>query len=98
MPGVISAIHVKEGDYVNAGKVLASLDVSAMRKGLDELHSGIALATTMYEKQKNYGIKILEVRLSICKQKSKGTIRIEIADPASSDFYCNYKITDLRYR
>ncbi|MBK7225200.1 MAG: efflux RND transporter periplasmic adaptor subunit [Saprospiraceae bacterium] len=52
MPGVISAIHVKEGDYVNAGKVLASLDVSAMRKGLDELHSGIALATTMYEKQK----------------------------------------------
>ncbi|HRI00242.1 MAG TPA: efflux RND transporter periplasmic adaptor subunit [Saprospiraceae bacterium] len=51
MPGVVSQIYVKEGDYVTRGKVMASLDVSAMRKGLDELKAGIALATTMYEKQ-----------------------------------------------
>lgn len=52
MPGVISAIYVKEGDIVPAGKVLASIDASAMRKGIDEINAGITLATTMYEKQK----------------------------------------------
>jgi len=51
MPGVVAAIYVREGDRVTQGKVLASLDASALRKGLEEVKTGLALATTVFEKQ-----------------------------------------------
>lgn len=51
MPGVVAAIYVREGDRVSQGKVLASLDASALRRGLDEVRTGLELATTVFERQ-----------------------------------------------
>lgn len=52
MPGVVTSILVKEGDLVSPGKILAQLDGATIRKGMDEVKTGLALANTMYEKQK----------------------------------------------
>lgn len=52
MPGVVRSIYVKEGDVVSQGKILAALDGSTIRKGMDEVRTGLSLAQTMYEKQK----------------------------------------------
>ncbi|MDQ3141593.1 MAG: efflux RND transporter periplasmic adaptor subunit [Bacteroidota bacterium] len=52
MPAVVTGILVKVGDFVNAGKVLATLDGNTIRKGIEEVKTGLALANTMYDKQK----------------------------------------------
>lgn len=52
MPGVITAIYVKEGDNVTRGTLLASMDASALINTLEEVKTSLALATTAYEKQK----------------------------------------------
>ncbi|MBK8449201.1 MAG: efflux RND transporter periplasmic adaptor subunit [Saprospiraceae bacterium] len=52
MPGVVTAIFVKEGDFVSPGKILATLDGTTIKKGMDELKTGLNLANTMFEKQK----------------------------------------------
>lgn len=52
MPGVITAIYVKEGDRVTRGTLLASMDASALNNTLEEVKTSLALATTAYEKQK----------------------------------------------
>ncbi len=52
MPGIVTAIYVKEGDQVPQGKILASLDASTVRKAMDEVNTGLTLAQTLYEKQK----------------------------------------------
>ncbi|MCX7743662.1 MAG: efflux RND transporter periplasmic adaptor subunit [Flavobacteriales bacterium] len=52
MPGVITAIHVKEGDRVTRGTLLANMDASTLSNTLEEVKTSLALATTAYEKQK----------------------------------------------
>ncbi len=52
MPGVVTAIYVKEGEVVPQGKILASLDASTLKKSMEELKTGLDLATTLYNKQK----------------------------------------------
>ncbi len=53
MPGTISKINVSLGQEVSAGQVLAEMDSKALQQGIVELQSGMELANTMYEKQKN---------------------------------------------
>ncbi len=53
MPGTVTAVYVKEGDAVRAGQVMAALDDAVLRQGIAELQTGLELATTVYEKQKN---------------------------------------------
>jgi RND family efflux transporter MFP subunit len=50
--GTITKIYVNKGDYVRAGSLLATLDAEAMRKGVQELETNLALTKTVYEKQK----------------------------------------------
>jgi membrane fusion protein (multidrug efflux system) len=52
MPGVVTSVNVREGSFVNAGQILASLDGATIRKGIDEIKTGWNMANTMYEKQK----------------------------------------------
>ena len=51
MNGRIKKIHVTEGQKVNKGQLLVTLDSEVMQKGLDEMETGIELAKTLYEKQ-----------------------------------------------
>ncbi|MCZ2444541.1 MAG: efflux RND transporter periplasmic adaptor subunit [Flavobacteriales bacterium] len=52
MNGVVTDIYVKEGEQVNKGALLAQLESAAIANSLQEAKTGLALATTAYEKQK----------------------------------------------
>lgn len=51
-PGVVTEILVKEGDFVQAGRIMAKLDAGPVRKALEEVKTGLSLANTLYDKQK----------------------------------------------
>jgi len=50
--GVITAIYVKQGQYVSVGQVLAQIDDQVIQKSLQELRTQLDFATDMYNKQK----------------------------------------------
>ncbi len=51
-PGQIVAVYVKEGDIVRKGQRMVDLDSMVYVRGLQEVRSGLAFATDMYDKQK----------------------------------------------
>jgi membrane fusion protein, multidrug efflux system len=51
VPGRISSIRVKEGQYVTVGQVLVTLDASVAYAQIAELKSALTLAETNYNKQ-----------------------------------------------
>jgi membrane fusion protein, multidrug efflux system len=51
--GVVTAVYANEGDKVSQGQVLAIIDDAVLRQSVEELKTGLDLATTVYEKQKN---------------------------------------------
>jgi len=53
MPGVLSAVYAREGQVVSKGQMLAQIDNSVVLSNIEELKSGIELANTVYERQKN---------------------------------------------
>jgi len=53
MAGTVDRILVNEGDEVTDGQILAELDNSVLKQGLEELKTALAFATDVYEKQKN---------------------------------------------
>lgn len=52
MGGLVTAVYVDEGQYVNKGKVLLQLDNSVILSQLAELETGISLAKDVFEKRK----------------------------------------------
>lgn len=69
--GQVKAIYVKRGDRVKKGQLLLQLDNSlikqnaaAMAQNLETVKAQAALAKSVYEKQKNLWIKILEVKFN----------------------------------
>ena len=53
MMGTVSRVHVKVGDKVTTGTLLAELESSVFRKSLEELQSAREFANTLYLKQKS---------------------------------------------
>lgn len=53
VPGVITAIYVKEGQNVSKGQALAQVDDQILRANMAELRTQLDLATTLYQKQQN---------------------------------------------
>lgn len=53
MPGTVSKIHVKVGDNVTKGQVLAETDARATQQQLAALQTSMALVNQMYDKQKS---------------------------------------------
>lgn len=51
--GVVTKIHVIEGDHVHKGEVLAELDADVLKQNLKDLQNQLAFVTDLYEKQKN---------------------------------------------
>lgn len=51
--GIVSEIHVKEGDFVKKDQVLADIDASVLRQGMEELKSSLGFVNELYEKQKS---------------------------------------------
>jgi len=54
MNGRIKKIHIKEGQKVTSGQLLVSLDSEIMKKGLEELQTGLDLAKTIFDKQEGF--------------------------------------------
>lgn len=52
VPSVVTKIHVKAGDRVNPGQLMASLDGGVLVAQLDALKKSLELANTLYEKRK----------------------------------------------
>ncbi|MCX6244770.1 MAG: efflux RND transporter periplasmic adaptor subunit [Bacteroidetes bacterium] len=50
--GVVTKIIAHEGDFVQKGQVLATLDAEVLRRNLTDLQSQLAFVTDLYEKQK----------------------------------------------
>ncbi|MBI3501472.1 MAG: efflux RND transporter periplasmic adaptor subunit [Bacteroidetes bacterium] len=71
MGGTVSKINVKAGDEVHSGQVMAELDSKAMQQGLAELQSGLELANTMYEKQKNLWEQKIGTELQYLQAKNQ---------------------------
>lgn len=51
MPGIVTAVYVKEGSQVKKGQVMVELDDQVTRQSLEEVNSQLALATNIFEKQ-----------------------------------------------
>ena len=51
-PGIVQRIHVKKGDAVSRGQLLAELDATILLKNISQVETGLELANTMYERQK----------------------------------------------
>ena len=51
VPGVVKKIHVKEGQNVNKGDVLITLDAAPMEAAIKELDKAYSLAKDVYERQ-----------------------------------------------
>jgi membrane fusion protein (multidrug efflux system) len=65
--GVVKKIHVREGDRVNKGQLLAELDAAVLESSIDEMKNTLQLLTTIYERQdrlwkKNIGSEIEYLR------------------------------------
>ncbi len=49
--GVVKKIHVRRGDRVRQGELLAELDGAVLERSIDELTNALRLVTTIYERQ-----------------------------------------------
>ncbi len=61
--GIVKKIHVREGENVTQGQLLAELDAAILESSMDELENSLQLVTTIYERQdrlwkKNIGSEI----------------------------------------
>lgn len=52
IPGTITKIYVKVGDYVKAGQILAETDARSLQQSIQALQSNLEFVTELYEKQK----------------------------------------------
>jgi membrane fusion protein, multidrug efflux system len=53
IPGTITKIHVKAGEQVKAGQILAETDSRAVQQQMAALQTSLNLVNQMYDKQKN---------------------------------------------
>ena len=51
MPGIVTAVYVKEGTPVKKGQVMADLDNQVMKQSLEEVNTQLILASSLFEKQ-----------------------------------------------
>ena len=51
MPGVVTAVYVKEGDFVSQGQLLGETDNRAIKENIAQLQTNLDFAKSTYEKQ-----------------------------------------------
>jgi RND family efflux transporter MFP subunit len=68
--GVVKKIHVRQGESVNQGQLLAELDGTIMERGIDELTHSLQLVTTIYERQERLWKKNIGSELEYLQAKN----------------------------
>ena len=51
MPGIVTAVYVKEGTVVKQGQIMAELDAQVIKQSIEEVKTQLDLATNIFEKQ-----------------------------------------------
>ncbi len=68
--GQIKAIHVREGQRVNKGQLLVSLNSDAIRSGIAEVRSALLLAQTVYERRQGLWEKKIGSEIQVLEAKA----------------------------
>lgn len=69
-PYVVTKIHVREGDMVKKGQLMAELDSESIRNSINEIKNGLELATTIYNRQKNLFEKNIGTEVQYLQSKT----------------------------
>lgn len=77
--GIIIQSYVKRGDMVSKGKILAEVDATLIRKGIEEIQTSYELSKTMFEKQEklykdNVGTEVQYLGAKSQKESLEGRI------------------------
>jgi len=70
MPGTLQRVHVKEGQRVKKGQLLASIDDGGMSSQVSQLKTQAALAKTTYERQKSLWDQKIGSEIQFIQSKS----------------------------
>lgn len=71
IPGVITKVHVKEGDKVKPGQLLATMDASALQSQLQQVETSYNLAETTYQRRKNLWEQNIGSEMQLLQSKSQ---------------------------
>lgn len=71
MPGTLTRINVKNGQYVKKGQLLAALDDEVMQRGLAELETQLATAKDLFERQKGLWDQKIGTEVQYIQAKSQ---------------------------
>ncbi|MFD2146886.1 biotin/lipoyl-binding protein [Mucilaginibacter antarcticus] len=80
--GIITAIYVRPGQRVSRGQTLVQLDNSVLKQQLLQAQAQVELSSTLFQRQKTFGIKKLVPRYNfyrlklICKLRKSSTMRL----------------------
>ncbi len=85
--GRIMSMTVKEGDYVNAGQLIATMDAGVVQNQLNELQTSLDLAKTVFERQERLWkqkigseIQFLQAKSTVESiEKSMETVKLQLA-------------------
>jgi len=70
MGGQVKAIYVKQGEYVEKGKLLMKLDNVITSQQIEQLKVQLSLAETLYERRKNLWDKQIGTEVELLQAKS----------------------------
>ena len=68
--GVIKKIHVRQGDRIREGQLLAELDGSILEQNMAELKNSLDLAKTLYERQERLWEKKIGSEVDYLRSKN----------------------------
>jgi membrane fusion protein (multidrug efflux system) len=68
--GVVKKIHVRQGDRVSQGQLLAELDGAILESSIDEVKHSLQLVTTIYERQERLWKKNIGSELEYLQAKN----------------------------
>ena len=70
MSGQIKSIYINEGEKVKKGQLLVSLNADVIENSIDELETGLELATIIYNRQKDLWEKEIGSEIQFLEAKS----------------------------
>lgn len=68
--GAITHVYVKEGDFVNKGQKIATIDNSILRNSIQEVLIQLETAKTIYERQKNLWDQKIGTEIQLIQAKT----------------------------
>ncbi len=68
--GVVMQVYGREGEAISKGQILAQIDNSLIRRGIDELKANLDMATIVFDRQKNLWDQKIGTEIQFLQAKS----------------------------